>query len=246
MTTQVRLDALLELQSIDMQIAELEKRREEIPPRRADVVRDIVALETEKREREEAVERARLDRRGREGELEIESERRERYERQLNEVKTNVAYSALLTEIQGAKRRIGEIEEEILALMEQREEHEKRIAEITSDLAGRRSAAAAELKALAAEETKVDGRLVERRATREAVAAEVDDRLLQLYDRLRRGNRFPALVPLRGQACGACHGRLPPQIVREITHDGTLHPCEGCGVLVYAELAPGARPADTG
>jgi predicted nucleic acid-binding Zn-ribbon protein len=243
-TTQVRLDALLELQSIDMQIAELAKRQDEIPPRRAEVVHDITALETEKREREEAVERARLDRRGREGELETENGRRERYERQLNDVKTNVAYSALLTEIQGAKRRIGEIEEEILALMELREEHEKRLAEIASDLAGKRSAAAAELKALTAEEADLEGKLVERRASRDAVAAEVDDRFLQLYDRLRRGNRFPALVPLRGQACGACHGRLPPQIVREITHDGTLHPCEGCGVLVYAEPVSGARPAD--
>jgi predicted nucleic acid-binding Zn-ribbon protein len=70
---------------------------------------------------------------------------------------------------------------------------------------------------------------------------EISPNLYRLYDRLRRGRRFPALVPLRGNACGACHGHLPPQVIREILHDGSLHPCESCGVLIYAR--PGYEAA---
>ena len=89
---------------------------------------------------------------------------------------------------------------------------------------------------------------------RNGMVSEISPNLYRLYDRLRRGRRFPALVPLRGNACGACHGRLPPQVIREIQHDGSLHPCENCGVLIYIRpgadavgdgSAQGADPGDT-
>jgi predicted nucleic acid-binding Zn-ribbon protein len=235
MTVEPRLDALLALQSMDMRIAELIDRSEEIPRPRAEEAREIKTLESEQRERGQALERTRLDRRARESELETEQERRGRYERQLEQVKTNVAYSALLSEIQGTKRRIGELEDAILSLMAEHEEHEGRIAEIKVELAAKRSEAAGELDALATEEADLAQRLTRDKVVREALVAAADARIYRLYDRLRRGRRFPALVPLRGQACGVCHGHLPPQIVREITHHGTLHACEGCGVLIYAE-----------
>lgn len=238
MSARARLDALLELQAVDMEIARMMDRSEVIPHRRAEVARDITLLEVEKRDREEALERGRLDRRARESELETEQQRRERYEHQLNEVKTNVAYSALLTEIQGARKRIAEMEDAILSLMAEREEHEGRIAELETDLTAMRQAAAGELDALDGEAAELDAQLARERASREALASTVDDRFYRMYDRLRRGRRFPALVPLRGQACGACHGRLPPQVVREITHHGTLHACESCGVLIYAGSSP--------
>lgn len=226
---------LLELQEIDMEIVSLEERREEIPRRRAEAAREITELENEQSELEEALERARLDRRERESQLETQRKQLDRYESQLNDVKTNVAYSALLTEIQGTKREIGELENEILDLMEDREEHEERLEKIAGELEEKREAASEELEALAREEEEIEDEFVELREHREQLASEVDSRLRQLYQRLRRRRRFPALVPLRGQACSACFGRMPPQVVREITHDGALHPCEACGALVYAE-----------
>ena len=85
------------------------------------------------------------------------------------------------------------------------------------------------------EAAEIDRALEADRIRREGALPTVDGRLLRLYDRLRRAQRFPALVPLRGQACGSCHNRMPPQVVQEIRHSGSLHVCEACGVLVYAE-----------
>ncbi len=235
---------LLDVQAIDIQLAELEDRREEVPRRRAEVSSEITALEREREERLERVERARLERRAKEGELEATQQRLERYEKQLNDVKTNVAYSALLTEIQSAKREISAAEEEILTHMERRETEEARIAEIERELEEKRAAAADELEALDAEMSDLQSRVEATRAKRDAEARAIDERLYRMYDRLRRGRRFPALVPLRGGACGACFGKLPPQVIREITHDGALHPCEACGVLVYAEQVPAESSAD--
>ena len=229
------LDGLLALQEIDVRIAELEVRSAEIPKRRSEVSRDITALEEERSGLADGVERGRLDRRALETDLEAQQGRRARYEAQLNEVKTNVAYSALLTEIQTAKRTIGELEGQILDLMTVREESERRIGEIDAELEVKRAAAADALEDLEREAAEVERALEADRTRRQAALTGVDKRLLMLYDRLRKARRFPALVPLRGQACGACHNRMPPQVIQEIRHSGSLHVCEACGVLVYAE-----------
>jgi len=229
------LDGLLALQEIDLRIAALENRNGEIPRRRSEVSREITALETERSALADSVERGRLYRRAVETDLEAQQDRRARYETQLNEVKTNVAYSALLTEIQTAKRTIGDLEGQILDLMTVREESERRIGEIDAELEVKRATAAGALEELEREAAEIGRALEADRVRREAALTDIDARLLRLYDRLRKARRFPALVPLRGQACGACHNRMPPQVIQEIRHSGSLHVCEACGVLVYAE-----------
>lgn len=233
MTTREALTKLLEVQALDITIVDLHRRQESIPAKRAHVAQEITTLETEQTQHEEGLERTRLERRAKESELETHQEQRAKYESQLNDVKTNVAYSALLTEIQGTKLAIGELEDEILNLMSANEEHENRLGEIAEELNTKRAEAADELDSLDAELGSVERELATRTANRDDLAVDVDPGLYRLYDRLRRGNRFPALVVLRGDACSACYGHLPPQVVREITHEGTLHPCEACGVLVY-------------
>lgn len=233
-----RLEQLLTVQEIDMRIVELEERAEEIPRRRKEAASEIVQLEGERAARKEALDRARIERRHRETDLQARQDRLARYEKQLNEVKTNVAYSALLTEIQTAKREIGELEEQILVLMDQSDDHERRLEEIGSQLDEKRESARETLEALEAEDLEVRRALEGARKRRAELVAAVEPELFRLYDRLRRRRRFPAIVPLKANACGACYGRLPPQVVQEITHDGALRACENCGVLIYAERSP--------
>jgi predicted nucleic acid-binding Zn-ribbon protein len=141
----------------------------------------------------------------------------------------------LLTEIQGAKRMIGELETEILELMDAIERDTARLAEIGVELTEKREAAREELESIDSESAAIEEQLATEEHRRNLVAEKVEDRLYRVYDRMRRAQRFPALVPLRGSACGSCHGHFPPQVVREVTHHGTIHTCEACGVLVYAD-----------
>jgi predicted nucleic acid-binding Zn-ribbon protein len=230
------LETLLSVQALDRKLADLERRRDEIPGIKAEVSREITALESEREQLGAALEHVRLERRRHESELEMQQEHLARYERQLNDVKTNVAYSALLTEIQGTKRAISELEDEILAEMERRETIEARIVEIDAELELKRAAAKDRLGELEQELGFVQREMAALDQRRQGMVSEVEPGIYRLYDRLRRGRRFPALVPLKGHACGACHSRLPPQVIGEITHHGSLHPCEACGVLIYAPI----------
>lgn len=244
--TSEKLARLLAVQEIDMEIVELEKRAEALPGRRAEVASEITALEQARDEASAELEKVRLERRHRESEVDAARQKLERYEAQLNEVKTNVAYSALLSEIRGAKTEIGELEDEILERMERIETLESRIEEVDAELLEKREAASGALEALDHEAEEVERDLVGMRERRAQVVEDVNRRLFELYERLRRKRRFPALVPLKGQACSACFARMPPQVVQEIRHGGALHPCEHCGVLVYAEVAETPETADVG
>jgi predicted nucleic acid-binding Zn-ribbon protein len=139
--------------------------------------------------------------------------------------------------LDGDQARSGDIraEDEILAEMERREGIEARIVEIDAELELKRAAAADRLAELEQELGFVQREMAALDQRRQGMVSEVEPGLYRLYDRLRRGRRFPALVPLKGHACGACHSRLPAGH-REIAHHGSLHPCEACGVLIYAPI----------
>jgi predicted nucleic acid-binding Zn-ribbon protein len=134
--------------------------------------------------------------------------------------------------------------------MDEREGHETRLTEIGSELEVKRAAAADELSALDKEGADVERELAIARSERETLVEKVERDLLRMYNRICRARRFPALVSLHGSACGGCFGHLPPQVVRLVTHEGMLHLCENCGLLVYdsggaVESAEGlAEPVD--
>ena len=88
--------------------------------------------------------------------------------------------------------------------MERRETIEARIAEIDAELEQKRAAAADRLQELEQELGFVQREMDALDQRRQGMVGDVEPGLYRLYDRLRRGRRFPALIPLKGHACGAC------------------------------------------
>lgn len=69
---------------------------------------------------------------------------------------------------------------------------------------------------------------------REASAARVDRTLRTRYDRLRRSRSSAVVVPLNGDACGACFTAVPRNRRSQIRSGAVLEGCEVCGVILYA------------
>jgi predicted nucleic acid-binding Zn-ribbon protein len=69
---------------------------------------------------------------------------------------------------------------------------------------------------------------------REAAASRLDRALRIRYDRLRRARATPVVVPLNGDACGACFTAIPRNRRSQIRAGAVLEGCEACGVILYA------------
>jgi hypothetical protein len=54
------------------------------------------------------------------------------------------------------------------------------------------------------------------------------------YDRLRRARAASVVVPLSGDACGACFTAVPRNRRSQIRAGVLLEGCEACGVILYS------------
>jgi uncharacterized protein len=111
-------------------------------------------------------------------------------------------------EVENLKKRRSDREDELLALMEVREEVEGNEREAVARSASLRSRVA-DVEGAAADELRlVDAELAERGRTRSEFAATVDPELLELYDDLRRQKKGVGAVALVDGVCQGCHEQL--------------------------------------
>ena len=71
------------------------------------------------------------------------------------------------------------------------------------------------------------------RTARQESAATVERNLLIRYDRLWNSRATTVVVPLQGDACGACHTAVPRNRRSQIRAGTHIEGCEACGVILY-------------
>lgn len=229
------LELLLKLQEIDVEIYEIKGRRAAIPARIEAVERGIEQARGELTDRESQLKNARLAIRETESRVAQLDEGSNRYKQQLLNVKTNREYSALLTEIEAIKREKAELEEKIIARMEQIEQAGQGLEQARSALAGEETGRREEHERLSAEVREMDEQIAIRLQKRQAIAVRVKPRVLGLYERIMSSRINHAVVALRNGSCGGCHAVIPLQQVADIRKCKEIHTCENCGRIMYYE-----------
>ena len=141
---------------------------------------------------------------------------------------------ALQDEIAALKRRISQLEDQEIELMEQ-------IEPLDADLAGaaaRRTAlderAAALRVQIAEEEVAIEAELEQVRGERAAIAGDVAPELLAEYETLRPQSGGIAIARLVGGSCGGCHLSLSAveiDRIKKLPPEAPAH-CEECGRLL--------------
>lgn len=80
------------------------------------------------------------------------------------------------------------------------------------------------------EDVEKDKRVISNKL--EALAKEIDHKVMESYSKRRRENIFPVVVPLKGNCCGGCHMELPYAQISVLEREGVLA-CEHCRRLIY-------------
>jgi predicted nucleic acid-binding Zn-ribbon protein len=141
---------------------------------------------------------------------------------------------ALQDEIAALKRRISQLEDQELELMEQSEPLD---AELTTAAARRSeldSRGTALRSQIAEEEVVIDRELERVRAERATIASEVAPELLAEYETLRPQSGGIAIARLVGGSCGGCHLSLSAvevDRIKKLPPEAPAH-CEECGRLL--------------
>lgn len=226
------MQALLKLQALDTNIANCMQKEKDLPQQKDKFTIQRKRLAEEMEESKERCRKVEAEQRECAMDIEQRQERIVKYEGQLPDIKRNEEYKAVLHEIDLLKKQIGIREERSIALLYEQEEMQALLEEDKARIAEEIAKIEAECDAIDAELAEMIAHRKALQATRPNHAAQVDEELLRLYERIRK-SRTPAVVPLNEESCGGCFMTIRPQIVNEIIGNETSHCCQHCNRLLY-------------
>jgi predicted nucleic acid-binding Zn-ribbon protein len=230
-----QLQPLIDLQALDLRIAEIKEQQRKSPELIQAAEAPLKEAQRLQQEAKTTLDALTKERKERERDLEAHESQTEKMKTRLSELKTNKEYQAHLFEIEMANKKKGEIEEQILVLMEKIEAKQKDVKESQAKAADAEQSFAKEkqrLEALAAELKAESAQLEQKQAT---VAAAVDKTLMERYRKLKAMRKDLALVPVRDGICSGCRLQLPPQLIAEVKRKEDLLACSYCHRILYWE-----------
>jgi predicted nucleic acid-binding Zn-ribbon protein len=141
---------------------------------------------------------------------------------------------AIQHEIASLKDRRSRTEDDLLDLMQRREDLETRANAIDKDVQELR----ARLEEIGGESVqeldRIGAELAERRSAREALTPEFDEELLELYEELRRQKKGVGAAALVDSVCQACHEQLSALELARLKKTDGIRRCEHCRrILVF-------------
>jgi predicted nucleic acid-binding Zn-ribbon protein len=233
-----RWDALLAVQEHDTTADQLEHRRRTLPERVEldGAMAELAKLEQRTSEVEATRHELARSQQRLEDEIASINEKAAQHDKTLysGTIGNPRELQALQDEIGALKRRVGQLEDQEIELMEQIEPLDADLAKLAAErtaLDGR----AGELRARIAEaEVAIDEELASVRAEREALVGDVEPELLAEYDRLRPQAGGIAIARLVGGSCGGCHLALSAvevDRIKKLPPEAPAH-CEECGRLL--------------
>lgn len=164
-----------------------------------------------------------------------------KHQRELNLVKDNNAFKALLTEIENDKKNKDELETAELVLFEEIDKAAAQDKLMQAEVKKAEESKNSEVSALEASAREAAEKLALAKSERAAAAAGLNADLLERYEALRanRGGLAVAAVheePQTGKlSCGGCHMGLTPQKTLDVKKPDTLTFCQDCRCLLYLE-----------
>ncbi|MDO8643993.1 MAG: C4-type zinc ribbon domain-containing protein, partial [bacterium] len=155
-------------------------------------------------------------------------------EARLYEIKNNKEYQASLREIAQIKKTVRDLENEILALMEQVELGAKAVGELVEIGKEKEGNIQKQIEELKKEEAEQSQQCQEKESAREQALAGLESSVLGQYERVKRV-REDAVAVVKGGNCLGCHMRLPPQLFNQILRKEKIHLCPNCHRMLYLE-----------
>ena len=227
------LSPLIELQKLDLRIAEIKEQRRKIPERLQAVDAPLREARQLHQQTSASVEILIKERRSHEQDLEAHEAHTEKMKSRLSELKSNKEYQAHLFEIEVANKKKGDIEEKVLLCMEKIEQLQRAAKEAQEKLNVIEKAYTQEKQALDKLEHTLATELADLEAQRQARSAHVEKGLLSRYNSIKAARKEHALAEIKEGNCSGCRLQLPPQLISEVKRAEDLHTCPYCRRMLY-------------
>lgn len=232
-TVEKKLSSLLKLQQIDSKLDEIKKVRGALPEEVGDLEDEVTGYDTRLKKFNQDLENLEKEIDKNKNAIKDSEKLIQKYGEQQMNVRNNREYDAITKEtelqtleIQISEKRIKESYAKIEAKNQEIEATKSLIEERKKDLESKQQ----ELELLVSESEGEEQKL---RDSREKASKDVDERLLNSYNKIRNNARNGlAVVAVKRGACGGCFNIVPPQRQADIREKKKIIVCEHCGRIL--------------
>ena len=140
----------------------------------------------------------------------------------------------LTRELGNVKRSLEEIDEEALENLVSLEETEQRVSEGEAALVREEAAWSENQHGMELERRRLSARIGGLEQHRRQIAKGLDDRALEVYERVRRSRAGRAVVLVERGLCRACGVTLPTHSVQRARSGSEPVQCGSCGSILYS------------
>ncbi len=230
-----KIDVLKRVQSLKNKVDELEasqeRRKQDVHKKRAQIEKEKT-LAKEKQEEKVAVQkdidRKELDLKTNEGAI-------TKFNVQLNSIKTNKEYSALISEIGSKKADMSILEDEILDTMSKLEIAKQGFEKATDNLRNEEESLKDLIHSVDAEVKETDTEIEKIKGEQKKYIDLLDEHSLANYNRLSNIKGGKAIVPVIGNVCGGCFMNIRTQTLNALMGSKDLVFCQSCSRILYLD-----------
>lgn len=228
------VEALMSLQEIDDRIAEKEEELSSLMPEIREAEARLQTMEEDVESAREELEELEKEYRSDQRSVEAARSTLKRLQARAEEVETMKQHQAVRSELSSARENLEAAEERALDNMQRVDRVRDRVEELEEELEEAREDVRSRTEDARSHRERLEAELASERDRRETRTVELDDEVVELYERVREGRTQNVLAPLDGNHCGHCFTMVPLQRQAEIRSGRKLHRCEGCGVILHA------------
>ncbi len=228
-----KLSLLIRLQECDSMLAGLSAKKNSLPEKLQQIDEEFQRFKENISQSAMRYEKLKTEREENELKVKKISEAMARSKEKLLDVKTNKEYQAMLKEIETAETSLGELESQIIILMEEMDELSAQVKQDQETLKQAEKNYLDDEKIIEEKLSSVDAESDEWNRKRLALQKNIPEDLLALYEKIRKRNQGVGVIPVWKAVCSGCHMNIPPQLYNELQRSSDLLSCPSCHRIMY-------------
>ncbi len=242
---QATIQNLVNLQSIDNKLSEIEMLRGDLPKQVESLKAELTELEDEITSDKNSIEAFNKEKSDITNEQALNKEKLTKFQDQLYKATSNKEYEATSSQIEFCEQEIDRIKMRIIEIdskvMEMEEGMKPKVEKLTA-LQGDYQERENELNVKINETSKEEDELKERR---QITLGKIRKDVVNKYERIRKAKNGIAVAPIVKSSCGGCFNQIPPQIIIELKKKDMIRTCEYCGRIIYLDDSEIGNPENT-
>jgi hypothetical protein len=232
-----QIKTLAELQRIETEMSRTRSSLDEFPGKIEALNARLIDSEKIITDETDRLARLKKEYRSLESDAQMKNEAVKKSEARLLSLKSNKEYQAVLKEIDEARKKVSQLEDQLLTMLDGIEEAEKSIPLAKTMYENLKSEIESQKEHLGEQESQNTKKFNDLEADRKKVAQKIPQKLLDAITHMKRNISSPVVVPVKKGVCRGCNINIPPQMAIELQRCERLEYCPFCHRIIYWEKA---------